>query len=259
MKKLFAFTLSGLLILSSLLIAQPVRAAENDYYVSTIGNDSNSGTLEQPFRSIQKAADIVVAGDTVYVRNGLYAEKVVVQNSGAADNYITFSSYPDETAILDLSGITMSTKFEGGFTINEKKYIQILGFQIQNSANGLGIICHRADHCILKNNKTYLAGIASVESTNVTIDGNEVQLTSGDSNQEMISVVNSSLVNITRDRPAFKLRISQNNADKADYAYIDSVEISGVMQQSSTSKIIVYSLISLFILLGVIYLLKVEN
>jgi hypothetical protein len=196
MKKLFTFTLLSLLALGSLLTTQPARAAGNEYFVSTRGSDDNPGTLELPFRSIQKAADIATAGDTVYVRDGIYAEKVNVPNSGAAERYITFSSYPNETAILDESGIAMPAEFEGGFTVNSKKYIQISGFEVQNSANGLGIICYRSEHCVLKNNKTTFSGIAVRESVNVTIEGNEVQFAGG-GKREMISVAGSSFVNIT--------------------------------------------------------------
>ena len=50
-----------------------VRAAT--YYVSTSGNDGNNGTsLSTPWRTINKAAQTMVAGDTVYVRGGTYRE-----------------------------------------------------------------------------------------------------------------------------------------------------------------------------------------
>ena len=38
-----------------------------NYYVSTGGNDNNPGTREKPFRTIQKAADKMVAGDSTSV------------------------------------------------------------------------------------------------------------------------------------------------------------------------------------------------
>lgn len=38
------------------------------YYVATYGNDSNPGTAAQPWRTIQHAANVMVAGDTVFVR-----------------------------------------------------------------------------------------------------------------------------------------------------------------------------------------------
>jgi hypothetical protein len=48
-----------------LLAAQASHAA--NYYVATTGNDTNAGTEAAPFKTIQKAANIVNAGDTVYI------------------------------------------------------------------------------------------------------------------------------------------------------------------------------------------------
>ena len=44
------------------------------YYVSTNGNDSAPGTKDEPFRTINQAAEIAVAGDTVRVYGGTYRE-----------------------------------------------------------------------------------------------------------------------------------------------------------------------------------------
>ncbi len=42
------------------------------YYVSLSGNDSNAGTIDQPWASINRATHNVVAGDTIYIRGGAY-------------------------------------------------------------------------------------------------------------------------------------------------------------------------------------------
>jgi parallel beta-helix repeat protein len=60
------------------------------YTVSTQGSDKNPGTAQSPWRTIQKAANTAVAGDTVLVHPGIYAERVVIQNSGTSGNPITF-------------------------------------------------------------------------------------------------------------------------------------------------------------------------
>ena len=63
------------------------------YYVSTAGNDNNAGTLSSPWRTIQKAANTVKAGDTVQVRAGTYNEIVTMKTSGnASAGYITFQN-----------------------------------------------------------------------------------------------------------------------------------------------------------------------
>ena len=72
-----------------------------DYYVATDGADSNSGTtLGQPFRTIQKAADLVLAGDNVYVRQGTYRETVSILKTATAASPITFQPYQGERATI---------------------------------------------------------------------------------------------------------------------------------------------------------------
>lgn len=77
-------------------------ASGNAYYVSAEeGNDTTGdGSLAHPWRTIQKAADTMVAGDTCYIREGVYRETVVPAHSGTAGNPITYRSYAGETAII---------------------------------------------------------------------------------------------------------------------------------------------------------------
>src|SRR4051794_34680135 len=43
-----------------------------DVFVAPGGDDSNAGTLEKPFATVQRAQGAVGPGDTVYVRGGKY-------------------------------------------------------------------------------------------------------------------------------------------------------------------------------------------
>ncbi len=86
------FKLGLVLLIAGLggVITKPVWAA--DYYVSTTGNDNNSGTQQLPFSSIQKAANTVQAGDRVRIMPGVYRETVNVRRSGSVGNPITFEA-----------------------------------------------------------------------------------------------------------------------------------------------------------------------
>ena len=76
--------------------------ANSAFYVATTGNDSNAGTQASPWRTVQHAVDTARAGSTVNVRAGIYEELVSINASGnASDGFITFRSYPGETAILE--------------------------------------------------------------------------------------------------------------------------------------------------------------
>ena len=72
------------------------------YYVSTVGDTLNAGSFSSPFLYIQQAADIMQAGDTCYIRQGVYHEKITLDNQdGTAVNPIVFTSYNNERVVLD--------------------------------------------------------------------------------------------------------------------------------------------------------------
>jgi hypothetical protein len=71
------------------------------YYVAPNGSDDNDGSLQNPWKTIQKAADAVQAGDTVYVRGGVYRDRVTLNSSGTPDARIIFRAYPGEQPIID--------------------------------------------------------------------------------------------------------------------------------------------------------------
>src|SRR5438876_2804094 len=102
------------------------------FYVSTTGSDSNPGTQTAPWRTVQHAADTARAGSTVNVRGGVYEELVSIKASGnASDGFITFRSYPGETAVLDAGHFAPSER-QGVLTIQNKSYVRIEGFEIRN-------------------------------------------------------------------------------------------------------------------------------
>jgi hypothetical protein len=104
----------------------------SSFYVSTKGNDSNPGTQAAPWRTVQHAADSVRAGSTVNVRGGVYEELVTIKASGnATDGYITFRSYPGETAVLDAGHLVPAGR-SAILTIHDKSYVRIEGFEIRN-------------------------------------------------------------------------------------------------------------------------------
>ena len=63
--------------------AAPLRTL----YVATTGNDSPDGSLATPWRTLQRAANLIRAGDQVIVRPGRYAG-FNLTTSGTATNPI---------------------------------------------------------------------------------------------------------------------------------------------------------------------------
>jgi len=103
------------------------------YFVATNGSDSNPGTVDRPWKTIQKAADTLKAGETVQVRGGVYEEFITVRSSGsAAAGYITFQSYPGEQAVIDAKNLKISSAKNSLFHLKGANYIVIEGFEIRN-------------------------------------------------------------------------------------------------------------------------------
>ncbi len=79
----------------------------NEYYVAMTGKDSNPGTREKPFRTIQKYADIAQPGDICLVREGTYRESVRPKNGGRTGDPIRYVAYPGEK--VTISGLETVT------------------------------------------------------------------------------------------------------------------------------------------------------
>src|SRR2546429_6801509 len=102
------------------------------FYVSTTGNDASSGTSGSPWRTIQHAANMVQPGDTIYVYGGTYNETVTINASGnSTAGYITFQSYPGQTAIIDGTGLAVNGQ-TGLINIQDQSYLVVRGFEIRN-------------------------------------------------------------------------------------------------------------------------------
>jgi len=120
-------------------VSAPVLAGT--FYVDTnhsSASDSNPGTEGAPWKTIQKAASTLTAGDTVLVKAGTYTElysggpdsaikAIKPQHSGTEGKPITFAAYPGHHVVIDQKG---SGK---GFYISGRNYITIRGFEIKNT------------------------------------------------------------------------------------------------------------------------------
>ncbi|TDC44306.1 RICIN domain-containing protein [Micromonospora sp. KC213] len=87
-------------------------ATQATYYVAPDGNDTNTGTITSPFRTVQRARDAVrtinanMTGDIyVYLRGGSYPVSNTIEfgpsDSGTNGHRVIYSAYPNETPVLD--------------------------------------------------------------------------------------------------------------------------------------------------------------
>lgn len=135
----------------------------NTFYIALNGSDSNPGTLAQPWATINQAAKLLKAGDTVYLRGGTYriTEQIRPKSSGSKNAWIVYASYPGEQAIIDASDVKVGPPVgtppfpqdEGAFQVEKASYIRINNLKITNSYNG-GFTINNSHHVELYNNTT---------------------------------------------------------------------------------------------------------
>jgi len=108
-------------------------ASAATYYVAPTGSDYNTGTSASPFLTIQKSANVAVAGDTVIVRAGTYAgARFSVSGTMAAP--IVFRADPG--VIVNAPGPQNSNN--DNLWIRNASWITLTGFE-SHSAGRSGI------------------------------------------------------------------------------------------------------------------------
>jgi hypothetical protein len=135
------------------------------YWVAVGGNDQASGSRDAPWATLQHAADKATAGSTVYVRAGIYAQRMVVRSSGAPGRPITFRNAPGERPVLDGSSLQVGQEFDPMIMVDSQRYIEIRGFEIRglrtelSGHNPVGILVTGAsDHVSIVGNVVHDLG-----------------------------------------------------------------------------------------------------
>ncbi|EKD27060.1 MAG: hypothetical protein ACD_79C00900G0001, partial [uncultured bacterium] len=142
----------------------------NTYYVdngASNANDDNAGTAIQPWKTIQNAANIAVAGDKIYVKKGIYHEAVTMKNSGKAGSEILFKNYNSDSVIVDAKQSVDYTIYWG----KSNNYIIWDGIDV--TGGGRGGLHVRGDYNIIQNIKAH--------DNNNMVDG-EIMINSGEHN-----------------------------------------------------------------------------
>jgi hypothetical protein len=164
-----------------IVVAPPLINTKVYYVSAATGNDSR--TLNQaknpatPWKTIQKAANNMVGGDTVIIAGGTYSERVTipVTCNGTAAAPTVFRGLPGDTVIVD--GGNTGSVYDGLISLSGCKFITIKCIKSQNFnwygfdiENGNDIVI---DSCYTYN--TFASGIYCNGITNITITNNEVR------------------------------------------------------------------------------------
>jgi len=189
----------------------PPVSSGPQFYVSTTGNDANSGTsLSAPWQTIQKAMNNATTGSTVNIMAGTYNERLTLGVSGTAGNYITFQpngfSVPSggcggytgvtcggDQVILDYTYLGTVSDGVPYLHISGKSHIRVQGITFQNftthelsSIFNKGVFIESSNFIEVKNNKflnikdtgphdgtSALGAFRITSSNNLLVYGNE--------------------------------------------------------------------------------------
>lgn len=101
---------------SGLALSLGVSTQGANYYVDVKSAKGGDGSAKTPFATIQAAAEVAQAGDTVFIKPGTYCETVKPKNSGKEGSPIVFRNCPGEEKPLICAGdrVTGPWKDEGG-------------------------------------------------------------------------------------------------------------------------------------------------
>ncbi len=125
------------------------------YYVSSTGNDSNPGTLAQPWKSPGYASRRLKPGDTLIILGGTYIlsefdADIIKPNSGTQNAWITIKGEEGNRPILKGSNNLLTA-----IDLSGVRYVRIENLEITNYNNtyfrdGIEILNNEASHIVLK-------------------------------------------------------------------------------------------------------------
>ena len=149
------------------------------YYVATDGKDDNAGSKDKPFATLNKANSVVAAGDTVWVRGGVYdlhdtvffarykmTAAILLTASGESDDKrIHYLAYPGERPILDGANLPVAVGEEHSDGTPEgamytspivisAKFLHLKGIEVRNTPmvhnSNSGVFLYASKHIFLE-------------------------------------------------------------------------------------------------------------
>jgi hypothetical protein len=170
------FTLTPTITITGEATLPELSAASlGQYYVSTSGSDGNSGTLSQPWKTIQHAVDSVSPGDTIFILEGTYNESVKVQKSGTSAKPIRLTNYNDQSVTINGGSNPALTPYK-----QRPQYWIVEGLKLKSTGTYTVYydswtsegICEGIDHWTFRDN--YISVAVQICGSYTLFEGNEV-------------------------------------------------------------------------------------
>jgi len=197
-----------------LLISASIALGQSNYYVATDGNNSDPGTLAEPWATISYAmstSSAVSAGDTINVKAGNYGnEEINFQKGGTEGNRITIRGYKttpgdqpkDDWTYGDAHDANEMPYFDNDFTgrafdFQEHEYITLKNIQI--TEYNIGILVD-GTYSIIENCYITECGVRSESNGyGIRFYGNKLPLDGVDygCDADSSKIINCTIVNAT--------------------------------------------------------------
>lgn len=174
------------------------------YYVDSVGgNDSNPGTVAQPWRTVAKVkGTALIAGDIVYFKCGGIWNELLYPASGVSGKDVMYDAYG--------TGNKPSIR---GFYADNKSYVKVQNIEFKNNSTDIPFLIYNGSHHISVYNCTITADTACTSYSALWLSKNV--------SYNRISNCTITHNNINRQTDVINLRLNAN------YNVIQNNTISG--------------------------------
>ena len=166
-------------------LALTSTACGTDYYVDIEScggpcDDANPGSLEKPWRTLNRATGQEQprpqAGDTIWVRGGVYAETVTLREGGTAGQPLTIKAFPDEQPVIDgegkrasgivwsedgsadhviVDGLTLRSFRAGGIAVFVQRKTGVTLRSLEVTGARMGVFFSRSSQCRIEDSEVH--------------------------------------------------------------------------------------------------------
>ena len=196
------------------------------WYISTTGSDTNDGSAENPFATIQHGLNTASEGDTVLVADGTYTENLEVNEQ------VTIQSENGNSTTTVVASNSNDHVFE--VTSNN---VTINGFSIYGATGGgrAGICLTSVTNCTIENNRCgwdvthkNWYGIYMNSSTNCTINNNTTSYSIGEGILLASSGSNTLTSNIANNSDVDGISLNNSSTNTLDDNTANSNTYDGI-------------------------------
>ena len=181
MKKLFAMMLALVMVLALVPTVAFAEEPKTIYVDATMGNDTNNGSKDKPYKTVEAAAKAAASGDTIMLGEGNYTLYRVPSDSTTKGKNLTFIGQGADKTGWNIGAdvpdpANFGTEYNGDYSFDGAGTITFRNMTLQSgAADYLGFI--RADNTIVENctvnGKTFYWGYTSATFKNTTFNAPE--------------------------------------------------------------------------------------